>query len=384
MRIDAHTHVQPPLTQSQLAALSEREPYWGFLLDPQPLGRSAQGWADELRMIADMDAAGVDAAVIQGAYYRSHRRCVAATLRHQRMARRSPGRLLVFGAVQPLAGDAAVAEVERLAASGAAGVGELNPYGQGFGLEDAAFLRIAEACIRHDLPLNLHISEDVGRDYAGRSTVPPSAYYALALRYPELRLILAHWGGGLALHEIVPEVRRALANTWYDTAASPLLYPTAAIFPAAIAAAGAHKILFGSDYPLRLYPRTQPQADMRPFLSEIGALGLDSQTEAALLGGNMARLLARRESRAAPPPPPTSLTTPLAGPQPTIELITPVRQIAERQPQTKAVLEAYGIPWRAGEIPPWERLGQAAAAHGHGPAARARLLAELRAACGSS
>ncbi len=76
------------------------------------------------------------------------------------------------------------------------GVGELGPYGQGYRLDDADFLRLAEACIRLDIPLNLHTNEEVGHYYPGKATTPLVHYYELAVRYPELKLILAHWGAG--------------------------------------------------------------------------------------------------------------------------------------------------------------------------------------------
>ena len=56
-------------------------------------------------------------------------------------------------------------------------------------------------------------------------------------------------GGGTFLYEAMPELRQVLADVYYDTSAVPYLYD-AGIYRAAEATAGAHKLLFGSDYAL--------------------------------------------------------------------------------------------------------------------------------------
>ena len=63
-----------------------------------------------------------------------------------------------------------------------------------------------------------------------------------------------------------------MRNVWYDTAASPLIFPTCDIFDVALRCIDHRKILHASDYPLRLYPRRQPEPDFRPFLAEIDVL----------------------------------------------------------------------------------------------------------------
>ena len=39
-----------------------------------------------------------------------------------------------------------------------------------------------------------------------------------------MTVIAAHWGGGLPFYALMPEVREALENVYFDTAASHLLY----------------------------------------------------------------------------------------------------------------------------------------------------------------
>jgi predicted TIM-barrel fold metal-dependent hydrolase len=372
-------HFQPPEALAYLIAHAEREPYWALLLGLHSTTRSAPTIADEGRVLADMDCAGIDRAVIQGEYYCQHDSCVAANDRALALRKRYPERFLVFATVQP-ADERALDEVQRCAVAGAVGIGELNPYAQGFTLASPAFLRLAETCIDLDLPILLHVNEPVGRYYPGKAVTPLAQYYEVALRYPELKIILAHWGGGLFFYELMPSVRQALRNVWYDTAASPLLYATADIFTVALRCVHPRKILFGSDYPLPLYPRVSREPDLSAFLDDINALDVTPDIRDDLLGRNSARLLGLipfDDQAVVNDAPRQNLLPPLRHP---ITATMSVAAIAAAWSPTRAVLEAYGIPWETVEVPFWEPLSQAAAARGIGPERLERLLADLNAA----
>lgn len=382
LRIDAHIHFTPPTLAARLAALRQDEPFWSLLLTPDRPS-AGQDWADPERLLADMDQAGLDRVVIQGNYWRQHETNVSSNSEVIAVVKRWPGRVTGFATLQPKAGAAAFAELDRCLDAGLSGVGELSPYGQGFSLEDPDFLRLAEACSARGIPLNLHANEAVGHFYPGKGTTALVDYYRLATRFPELKLILAHWGGGLLFYELMPEVARVLANVFYDTAASPLLFPTRRIFPTALSAVGPGKILYGSDYPLRICPRRQDGPDFRPFLAEIEALGLSSAEAEAIMGGNAARLLGLAPAEPAPPlrpagPRPSRVVTEVS-PGMTIDGTLAVRAVALAWPATQAVFDVYGIPWQEG-CPFWEPIAQAAAAHGWGYEACRRLLADLNAA----
>ena len=384
MRIDAHIHYMPPALAQSLSAFAEQEPYWGLLLTGASRAHSIQGWAAPERMIDDMDRAGIDRVVIQSEYRLAHEACVARNDQALELVRRWPGRVSAFACLQPKAGARTMDELQRCLDGGLLGVGELNPYGQAHTLEDPDFLRMVEACIRHNVPLNLHVSEEVGHFYLGKTPTPLMHYYRLATRYPELKLVLAHWGGGLFFYETMPEVRRALRNVWYDTAASPLLFPTERIFRLALQCVDHTKLLYGSDYPLLLYPRRQAEPDFRPFLGEIDCLGLEPEVYADLMGHNAARLLGFMEPRAPGPSPESKpryslILTDLAG-QTDVTLYMAIAAVAEKWPATRAVLDRYGLPWRDSPVAYWEPIAQAAAAHGWPPSVQQRLLQELRAA----
>ena len=78
----------------------------------------------------------------------------------------------------------------------------------------------------------------------------------------------------------MPEVRSALGNCMYDTAASPFLYDDS-IYDIASRITGREKILFGSDFPLVSPAR---------YIEPIGRTG-DDELRRSVLGGNAARLL---------------------------------------------------------------------------------------------
>jgi predicted TIM-barrel fold metal-dependent hydrolase len=372
---------------ANLKDFAEQEPYWGLLITPDPVNHTEQGWATPERMIHDMDEAGIDRAVILGEYRQKHESCVARNDQSLAIMRRWPDRVMAFAVVQPRAGPKTLDEIQRCLDGGMCGIGELNPYAVGLRLDDPSFLSIVEACIEHNIPLNLHVSEEIGHFYLGKSATPLLHYYRLACRFPELKLILAHWGGGLLFYEIMPEVKRNLANVWYDLAGSPLLYPTKAIFSMALQSVNRQKLLYGSDYPLLICPDKQREPDFRPFIAEIDDLNLSPEVYEDIMGNNAARLLGLMK------PEDTSgerLHKRIEGTFPNIESpetkalpisrFMAVVMVANAWPQTQAVFEKFGIAWRDMPVPYWEPIAQAAAAHGYNSRAQQRLLDELNAA----
>jgi uncharacterized protein len=382
MLIDAHIHYTPPSMAENLGEFAEQEPYWGLLISPDPKNHTLQGWATPERMIADMDRAGVDKVMLLGAYRQSLENSITTNNETLDIMHRYPDRVIGFAVVQPEPVGDALDEIKRCVDAGMQGIGELNPYGQGITFEDPKFLRIVEACIEHDLPLNLHVSEEIGHFYLGKSTTPLRHYYQLALRYPELKLILAHWGGGLLFYEIMSEVRQNLTNVWYDTAASPLLYPTQKIFSLALQMIDHKKIMYGSDYPLLICPKKQDAPDFLPFLSEIADIDLPLDVRNDIMGDNAARLLGLQPSENSVGNEKKSveqkIITEIAGKdRVVIDAYMSVRLVAETWQETQAVFEKNNIVWKEQIVPFWEPIAQSAAAQGLGPKAREQLLDEL-------
>ncbi len=163
------------------------------------------------------------------------------------------------------------------------GVGELRPDTQGFDLQDRATMEpLVDMGRDHGAIFLLHASEPVGHEYPGKGTVTPDILYPFICRYPGLKLVLAHWGGGLPFYALMPEVARALQNVYFDTSASSFLYRPQ-VFGQVTDIIGTRKVLFGSDFPL------VPQA--RP-IGEIEALDLSPEAKRLVLGENARSLLA--------------------------------------------------------------------------------------------
>jgi predicted TIM-barrel fold metal-dependent hydrolase len=128
------------------------------------------------------------------------------------------------------------------------------------------------------LPVLIHASEPVGHSYIGKGTVTPDLLEALVTAFPRTTYVFAHFGGGLPFYALMPEVARLLEHCYFDTAAWPFLYEPG-VFEVAARAAGAEKILFGSDFPL--VPMTAALA---------GLQGLDVKASQQVSGSNSAQL----------------------------------------------------------------------------------------------
>ncbi len=287
--LDAHIHLYGPEASADPAVwgAAHGEPGWVECVAPSGR-RSIQGWSDPGALISDMDAAGVGTCVLQGWYWQRQETCDLQNGWYLDWTRRHPGRLLAFAAVQPAAGRRALEALERALDSGMRGVGELLPQAQGYDLGDPWLRRTVELAIARRLPLTFHATDPAAGPAAGPAT-PLGAYASLARAYPEATIILAHWGGGLAFRgedgcDPLP------GNLYFDTAASPLLYDPG-VFRRALDRVGPSRILYGSDYPLLLYPKASRTPGFRPFLDEIASAGLSPAERELVLGGNMRRLL---------------------------------------------------------------------------------------------
>jgi hypothetical protein len=92
-------------------------------------------------------------------------------------------------------------------------------------------------------------------------------------------MVAAHLGGGLSFYLHMPEVRSAIRNIYFDTAAVSLLYDMESVTQL-VALAGRDRVLFASDYPLQSPLRQL--ARLRAVLTEEAAQ--------AVCGGNADRL----------------------------------------------------------------------------------------------
>lgn len=285
MIIDFHTHITAP------EIIARRDEYlvrdaWFRDLYGNPKARLSS--AEDL--IAAMDEAAVEQAVVFGFGWRDMDLCRRDNDYVMQAVDRYPQRLIGFGIVNPATGVEAVREIERCAAGGLRGVGELMPDGQGYRLDDEkAMAPIVEAALAHDMLLLTHCSEPVGRLYPGKGTVTPDEVIRFVRLFPDVTLVCAHWGGGAIFYELMPEVARIMGNVYYDTAASLYLYQDDIFSLAARWAPG--KVLFATDYPL-----ITPQR----FINRMRGARMPTATLRRMLGGNAWRALKLGERQQEP------------------------------------------------------------------------------------
>jgi len=233
-----------------------------------------------------MDEAGVDLSVALNIGWASPELCRETNDYILDSVSRYPDRLIGFCSIQPRAGDAAVAELERCAKAGARGIGEMKSDIQDFDLTDRSMMKpIVDMMVKYDMILLTHSSEPVGHQYIGKGSITPDILYSFILGFPDLKLVCAHWGGGLPFYALMPEVAKALTNVFFDTAATIFLYQPQ-VFKQVGGIIGSDKILFGSDYPLISASR---------IIAQIQSLELPEEDKAKILGGNAEKLLSRVE-----------------------------------------------------------------------------------------
>ncbi|QNT75291.2 amidohydrolase family protein [Dehalogenimonas etheniformans] len=275
--IDFHTHAFSPKIIANRDRYVAADPCFATLYN-NPKAKLTT--ADQL--IAEMDRCGIDKSVVLNIGWSSHELCVESNDYILASATKYPERIIPFIAVQPVASQKALNEIERCVQAGAKGVGEIRPDVQGLNLDDQTIMSpMIESLVSNKLILLSHVDEPVGHHYPGKGKATPSSFYSFIQSYPDLKLVLAHWGGGLPFYSLMPEVRKAFYNVWFDSAASPFLY-LPPVYKRVAELSGVDKILFGSDFPL-LSPRRG--------LDELVSSGLAGTDMSKITGGNAASLL---------------------------------------------------------------------------------------------
>jgi len=277
MIIDFHTHVFSPQIKKHRSQYIDNDPCFAVLYSSK---EAKLATAEEL--IDSMDKAGIDISVIVNIGWTTHDLCVETNDYILESIARYPRRLIGFCTIQPQSTGAALTEIERCAKGGARGIGEMRPDLQLFNLTDDEIIPpIVDALKKHKLILLTHASEPVGHDYPGKGIITPDMLYPFINSHPDLPIVCSHWGGGLPFYALMPEVKPAMKNVFFDTAASPFLY-SSQIYSLVSQLVGADRILFGSDYPLLPPSR---------LVQEINSTDLSADEKRLILSGNARQLL---------------------------------------------------------------------------------------------
>jgi predicted TIM-barrel fold metal-dependent hydrolase len=159
---------------------------------------------------------------------------------------RDPARLLGFGSVDPSA-PTALDEIERMRDDlGLVGC-KLGPIYQNVDPLGADFLRVCEVLERLELPMLIHQGTTFARS-GSLALARPILLDEIALRFPELRIVIAHMGHPW-FDETIAVIRRH-PHVYADVSALVsrrwLLYQA---LVATLEYGVAHKLLFGTDFP---------------------------------------------------------------------------------------------------------------------------------------
>jgi len=276
MIIDFHAHVLPPRVKEDRGRYVEIDTAFAQIYSGEKVKIAT---AEDL--INSMDRDGVDISVIVNYSWSTHDLCVETNDYILESVARYPKRLIGLCAVSSYSDDASLREIERCARGGVKGVGELRPDTQTLDYTGKNVIKpFTDILQKYKLITLTHASEPVGHTYPGKGAATPGVLYQFIAHFTGLPVVCAHWGGGLPFYTLMPEVRDALKDVYYDTAVSPFLYQPE-IYLQVSQLIGADRILYGSDFPVVAQGR---------IIREINEAGLTEEAKEKILSGN-ARLL---------------------------------------------------------------------------------------------
>lgn len=264
--IDAHTHFfsEEAAIDTQAWAQKRGETYWDMLVGKRPDGKlSLQGFPSEEKFLSDMDKAGVEHAVIQGWYWQNHETCVEENNRISALIKRHPDRLSAFASISP-AFPQSVDIAKSARDMGFCGLGELHDGVQNFSYKSLIFEKLMNVASDQKLAVNIHITEQTQRTYLGKTDTATNDAIEVANIHKDVIFIFAHWCGNKAF-ENLPELDAK--NIYFDSAATQFTAPKNAFELAEKNAILSKKIIYGTDYPLRLYPRMFKEEEMLTALT---------------------------------------------------------------------------------------------------------------------
>ncbi|KAB2646341.1 MAG: amidohydrolase family protein [Verrucomicrobia bacterium] len=287
--IDSHVHLYPEEVNKDPIQWAEvnQEKQWKILCTKKRRDNSpVQLFPTVSELLKAMDDACVERSVLMGWYWETESSCEMQNAFYKSLINSHADRFSAFASVHPKTKQIK-SLIKKLKDDGFSGLGELSPHSQGVAIREKSLSEILTAASELAMPVNLHVSDPDSRRYEGYVETPLKDFIALAKRFPKTRFILAHLGGLLPVK--YPEVRD-LENIYYDTAALPLLYESA-LWPLFLSHVDSSKILYGSDYPLRLYPSKTVKTGVSDFIQALESSCPSEITRAALLAGNIKAIL---------------------------------------------------------------------------------------------
>ncbi len=325
--IDAHKHFVPGAGKGGNVSLEAKE-YAALLEDST--GFTWQKAMDVERTLKDMDASGVDMAIMHEAAYGVNGLPGCQTMNNAlaKITAEYPGRFIPCGTV-PLQGGADILKEAERAINGLGLKGmALTSSGPDMTLDSEALYPLYEKISQLDVPVVIHprsgvklwggtkygMSTHVSKEYdVAKATV--ELLFGVLPKFPNIKFLVAHHGGGI--HVIKgrieeryepdnwnippalkgkPKTPRELKELGIDKAFDQLwgkLYFDASGFAGwmpitelAIKVVGAKRVCFGTDYPIEIH---DPQ-DVKTFIRKVKRLDIPDTQKRAVLGENIKTL----------------------------------------------------------------------------------------------
>jgi predicted TIM-barrel fold metal-dependent hydrolase len=219
-------------------------------------------------LLAEMDAAGIDAALVSPAEAEIAVRNREGNERVRAIAAAAPGRLLAYAAASPWYGAEAAYELERALDAGASAV-LVNSALQGFLLLDEIVHPLIEVARRRRVPVYAHTGTPVH--------ALPLQLAELALRFPDVAFVMGRAGRTDFRMDAIPALETA-PNLYADLSHEPPQTGIAAL----VATIGPERLVFASDHPVRA---------MRSAVERLRGAGLDDAARERVAGGTLRALL---------------------------------------------------------------------------------------------
>jgi uncharacterized protein len=265
---------------------------------PNRLGWEAPGSDVALtnRWVAELDRAGVTRVMLIASVPGDESSVAAAVAER-------PDRVTGAFMVNPAAPDAQD-RVERALTAGRLSMACLFPAMHHVPIDDPRSVAVFESARRHGAAVFVHCGMlSVGvRGRLGLSSAfdlrlgDPLAVAAIAVRYPDVPVVIPHFGAGLFRETLM--AGRAAPNILLDTSSSNswvAFHPSltlADVFARALDVFGPARLLFGTDS--SFFPRGWQRAVHENQMALLTDLGLSTTDQAAILGGNFVRIFGDR------------------------------------------------------------------------------------------
>ena len=317
--IDAHHHFIPDKIFTDLETylppglLVERDEKMVKVTEDGVLKLRAERepYSSAAYQLADMDAAGVDTAILSGSIYQEWMSVAASKVFNREMAdlqQQYGNRFVGLAHVPPFGEDGALEELERaIKEYGLKGVCITTSF-KGLYPDDKAYWPFYQKVNELDVPIFVHaagcpvcapilepyeLTTTIGRPLDHTLVTTRVLYGGVLEEFPKLRFLMGHLGGAfyILLRRLIPDPKSArqlsavpkrdyaeqLRRIWFDTA--PSFFQGPAQIRCAIETLGLDRIVFGSDYPAG----TKSGIVMPEGVGHIQNLGLSDAEKNALL-----------------------------------------------------------------------------------------------------